>query len=115
MRKSASVVPIITFARVKTMGVYMCIKLSYTRPHETAVADNWSAVATVIARNRLPSISVSAYSSEQRAFNSKETDDSIPKNLILLFSHSYCELNFIIVVIIKEQTYEQGSGILKSN
>lgn len=49
------------------MCMCMCVKLSYTRPHETAVADNWSAVATVIARNRLPSISVSTYSSERRA------------------------------------------------
>lgn len=52
--------------------VCVCIKVSYTRPHETAVADNWSAVATVIARNRLPSISVSTCSSERKAFNSRK-------------------------------------------
>lgn len=44
------------------------------RPHETAVADNWSAVGgTAIGQDRLPSISVSAFS-EQKAFNSKEID-----------------------------------------
>lgn len=52
--------------------VYVCVKLSYTRPHETAVADNWSAVATVIVRNRLPSISVSASSGKRKAFNSRK-------------------------------------------
>lgn len=54
------------------------------RPHETAVADNWSAVATVIGRNRLPSISVSASSSKQKAFNSKkQMASSVSKNSYL--------------------------------
>jgi len=39
------------------------------RPHETAVADNWSAAAMVIGRNRLPSISASASSNGQKGPN----------------------------------------------
>lgn len=57
---------IVTLAQVKTM--YMCIKLSYTWLHKkTAIADNWSAVAMMIAQNRLPSISVSIFSGKHKS------------------------------------------------
>jgi len=58
----------------------MCVKLSYTRPHETAVVDNWSAM---IAQNRLPSISVSTSNGEHLILEKR--DDNVPKNLILFF------------------------------